>query len=361
MENVKNKRNGEIDILKFIFALGIFIMHFSISYYKGLLTKGYIGVEFFYVVTGYLMSCNASKKILSEDLLIPDTTWKFIISKIKSFYPYFLVAIFIRFIAVDIIFKYKGFLPTSYELIKSIPTFTLSFFLLNWDDVSMYCTGAWYLSAMIVAMFVLYPLLLKNFNLMTKIIFPILSLSLLGFIWKYYDQRLNIHSEYFFFCYSGLVRAIAEISLGASLYALVDFLNNYNLSKSKIILLTVIKYICFVILALYVFFGSKQKLDLHILLIACIGISLSFSNKSISIKGNNFTNFLGKFSLCIYIFHGCIRSFSKNIIKKDLITSLPRFGILILGVLICCFILMKFTDFLIYFINKIKTKKTCSK
>jgi hypothetical protein len=49
-----SKRNGFIDFLKFIFAI-IILIHHSWQFFP-ILPIGYIGVEFFFLVTGWLMA-----------------------------------------------------------------------------------------------------------------------------------------------------------------------------------------------------------------------------------------------------------------------------------------------------------------
>lgn len=45
------KKNGEIELLRFVFAMIIVIFHFEFNYKFGIFTQGRIGVEFFF-------SCN---------------------------------------------------------------------------------------------------------------------------------------------------------------------------------------------------------------------------------------------------------------------------------------------------------------
>lgn len=48
------QRNGVIDFMRFIFAL-LVILHHAILFHKPIIA-GYIGVEFFFMVTGWLMA-----------------------------------------------------------------------------------------------------------------------------------------------------------------------------------------------------------------------------------------------------------------------------------------------------------------
>ena len=58
---IKMKKEGQnyfIDFLRFVFSVGILLYHswsFTGEFGKGLFNAGYLGVDFFFIVTGYLM------------------------------------------------------------------------------------------------------------------------------------------------------------------------------------------------------------------------------------------------------------------------------------------------------------------
>lgn len=65
------KRNGEIDILRAAFAIIILIYHCHIIYLKSAnyFIRGYLGVEFFFLVSGYYLAKNAKKVVLVWQML----------------------------------------------------------------------------------------------------------------------------------------------------------------------------------------------------------------------------------------------------------------------------------------------------
>lgn len=52
------RRNGEIDILRAVFAIIILIYHYHEIYQRSAnyFTRGYLGVEFFFLVSGYYLA-----------------------------------------------------------------------------------------------------------------------------------------------------------------------------------------------------------------------------------------------------------------------------------------------------------------
>lgn len=67
---MKKKRNGEIEILRFLFCMYIFLRH-GAPFLKmtgsdaDLFARGALGVDFFFIVSGYFMAASAAKKTAS--------------------------------------------------------------------------------------------------------------------------------------------------------------------------------------------------------------------------------------------------------------------------------------------------------
>ena len=177
-------RNGEIDFLRFVFILLIVMLHLT----EGIFPQGNISVEFFFTLSGFLMARHAERiaeqRSLSLDS-VADETWAYIKGKFQSFYRYYFAA-FVLVVLHNCILLKKGFLTIIKNLFGSIPTLTLTFFFLNYDTVSFEVGASWYLSAMLIAMFILYPILLKNYRFAVKIVFPLIAVLLLG-----YEQAVN--------------------------------------------------------------------------------------------------------------------------------------------------------------------------
>lgn len=176
MENPAIKRNGTIEFWRFIFSLLIVMFHSNYipSYFSGDYNwiKGQsIGVEFFFIVSGFLMAKSAQKY---QDKVGTDTG-KFILKKYLGILPVYLFAHIISSIVMIII------MPD-----KFVSAFTGSFFevfMLQITSLSklntyqqFFVEGSWYLSAMLLAMLVLFPLLCAKRNLFLNVIAPCLTI-----------------------------------------------------------------------------------------------------------------------------------------------------------------------------------------
>lgn len=294
------KRNGEIDLLRFIFAILIVFHHFSQVFDYNLFSRGYIGVEFFFLVTGFLTAQKAdTTNQIYSNAEIADNTWKFIIKKISVFYPYFLCSFFLQLGIKILVFDWS-FIKAGSEFVRSIPNLTLTF-IGTVARSSLYISGNWYLSAMIIALFILYPLLLKNYHIAVKIVYPLVDIALLGYLYKTYSMVTVSWAQYSFVSIScGILRAVIEIALGMSAYEVTKAINKLNVNR---LFFSLIKYFGYFIVLWYSTNHTRRDFDIHALLWCLIGVTLSFSNTTYSLKENKITKYLGKISLPIYIFH----------------------------------------------------------
>ena len=354
------QHNGEIDICRYLFAVIIMINHLCLDYHKGVMARGYIGVEFFFLVTGYLMACSAKRTTANSATEIkkniPNLTWTFVFRKICSFYPYYIVALLIKYISVYCVISYKGKKEFILTLLKSIPTLTLTIFPWDISGLGLSINGCWYLSAMLIAIFILYPLLINNYQVMSKLAFPILASFLLGYLNVKYKKCFGTHNVYDGIIYSGCIRAIGEISFGVSLKALVDKINEYKYLNSHLVFLTIAKYLSLITILIYTTNILNTVLDLHIFLICAIFITLSFSNATYSLPGNKITNFLGKQSLILYIYAGLCRNILNALIKKGTYFSLKKILFIVIITIITSVIFGFITDMITKLLKRIIKK-----
>lgn len=360
---MRSKRNGEIDLLRFALSIIIVVYHFHLNYNLGIFTNGFIGVEFFFLLSGFLMAGHVSRirnrPQTPEE--IASATWTFTINKVKSFYKYFIAVMLLNLVVGKIIVQNTDLITAFKDLLRSIPTFTLTFMGLNRSTTSLYVGNTWYLSAMIIAQFILYPMLLKSFDFSTKITFPLAALFLLGYINYTFDTIIK-WEEWTGFCYVGILRAIAELALGAALFQLTEALRRKWAEKSfddwipAKIFLTAVKIACYLVVFIYAYGVTIGRNGvLHVMLFCAGGIVLSLSNLGYTIPDGKLTRYLGKLSLPIFIFHGFLRHTCKTL-TGDAVISARESIPLILAAVVLSVILMYVTDFCSEQIKKLFSK-----
>ena len=313
------KRIGELDLLRFVFAMEVVLLHFG----TGIFPFGG-GVEFFFTLSGLLMARHAEKWSKTEgdgrDLsLVADETWSFIKGKFRAFYKFYFFAFAFHVIVRSIIVNHVSASTLVLRLLKSIPTLSLTFMAIMGRGTSNYIFTTWYLSSMLIAMFILYPILLRNYRFGVKIILPLLALFILGYEYVTYSNH-NIASidTWLGLTYTGILRAISEIAFGATIYGIsTEITGNEGLMKRAQrpvmrLFLTLCKIFCFGIVLLYAhksIFGYSfdRSFSVHALLYCGIGILLSFSSLGWSIPDCKVTRYLGRISVPIFFFHKLLR------------------------------------------------------
>lgn len=212
--------------------------------------------------------------------------------------------------------------------------------------------GSWYLSAMIISLLILYPLITLNYEWATNILFPIIGILGIGIIYTNYNGLFENHIVFNYVIKVGLLRGFCETALGAWGYEISSRIMQIRFTKFSIVVLTIIKYICFVSVTFLACFNSDTSL-LTVMFILCFsGIILSFSQKTYNIHYNLITKYLGKISLPLYITHQIFKKmaifiFGVNIEWWQLIL------IIIVSIIGACSILF-FTDGIVKYLKKYK-------
>ena len=78
----KRKRNGRIDLLRFVFALVIMLHHsrYVLGDDHAVFIGGSLAVEFFFLVSGYLMAVSAERANQRGPMTRPGAeTWSFLL------------------------------------------------------------------------------------------------------------------------------------------------------------------------------------------------------------------------------------------------------------------------------------------
>lgn len=217
------ERNGAIDFYRFLFACIIYILHIrrygNFDSPNGQFNGGYLGVEFFFILSGFLMMRNIQSGIEAAggDSSAEQLTVKYFISRYKKLMPpywfYGLTFLVVRKLTDPEYGMKKAFL-------KGLPDFLgIEVF---WQPGQV--GGAlWYVSALLWASSLIYYLLLKKRNFALYILFPVGILTALGYMYEkigYIDVSGN--QEMFL---SPLLRALAEISLGCIIYCVYQKLS----------------------------------------------------------------------------------------------------------------------------------------
>lgn len=313
MQNIK-KRNLKIDILKAIAILAV------ILYHTGLLKYGYFGVDIFLVINGFLIAKNLKKQIANGEY----NYLKFIIKKVKQFWPLLLFAGLI-----SLLIGYNTMLPDDYENLAESVVAT-NFFSNNilaaitvknywdiWNDFKP-LMHTWYMGVLLQSYLLIgiIPCLSKIFNKYSKkkiinmMYILLFFLSLIIYLIPYFDS----HIKFYF-----LPFRLFEILLGVLLAYNLDNILNIIKENKKVIILEVISLILLILLLVCNAFEYNSIR----LLVVCIttAILLLLSEKK-DIKKNPITSilsYIGHMSYSLFIWHQIILAFIRYSIKVNFV------------------------------------------
>lgn len=270
---------------------------------KNIFFGGSFAVEFFFLVSGYLMMASIEKisarKEPGQDL--GQETLGFLWRKAKSVYPDLLIAWVIALLFTKYA-KKKSLLGMAALAVDSFFEVTL-LKMSGLTSISM--NGVtWYISSMLLCMAILYPLIRKYPDMMKYIGLPLIVLLALGYLGGTYDSPRD-PLKWIGITKKGNIRAFGEISLGAIMYLVVKAVDKVELTRFGKVLVTVFEWSAYIILILYMYYAGAGGRDYFFLLVMAVAVGLSFSHKGIdaALFDNSVSIWLGKWSLPLYLGH----------------------------------------------------------
>ena len=320
-KNKTTKRVGEIEFFRFIFSMCIVLCHVSkyiLKTNKGYFSGGALAVEFFFILSGYLMMASIYKRISAPTQSLGGETLGFIFKKITAVYPEFIVSFIIAF-GVNCYANSLGFSQAANLMSKNIFTmFLIPFTGLGNNSIN---GAVWYIQSMLLCMCILYPLIRKFPDIMIKLVMPVTALLLLGWIYQNYGN-LGGPTSWLGFTFKGNVRAFAELCIGALSFNVAKVLSQYSFRKWWRYVLTLIKWGCW-ILSLYLMYSVRQAESFVVILLIAVAITLTFSQQctDFNLFQNRFVLWLGKISLPIYLNHFYFSCTINKILPKTMSNS----------------------------------------
>lgn len=317
---MKSKRNGKIELLRFVFCICVLLYHVNNDIWGGekvltdglsFFSHGRTGVEFFFLVSGYLAAKSASRYKNAENRLpIGSTTYNFMLKKIKSiFTPHIILCtLMVILLTADgkmTVEKFFDKLPSVLFLQTTGIT----------DDY--FIAVEWYICAMLFALVIIYPMLLKSFDFTSKVIAPVGSSILIGYMIFRYDKLPSSLVPDPIISPNNL-RGLAIILLGVFCYTLSEKIKGLDLKKQYRFLLIVLENACWIISLYFMVSTIQKKYEGIIVYVLALAVTLTFS-RSFENKfyNNSFVMYLGKISLTVYLSQNLVRNFIKFNIKPS--------------------------------------------
>ena len=333
------KYRKEIDGLRGISVLAIILFHSKIeiagiNFFSG----GYIGVDIFFVISGFLISTIYMRKFHENEFSLKE----FYFSRAKRILPALYFMLILSLIAAFIIFPPIKFVDFSKSLISVLLfysnfhflNFSTNYFSFHSDFLPLIHTWSLGVEEQFYILFPFSLLLILN---RSKKVFNLFFLSLffisliycqiggnLNFQYPYLEEEIEFFNQPFYGSFYSTFGRIWEISLGVLLA-----IHKEKINKIFIKNIPFIDY-----LGLLMIFFSIIKFDKNIaipnfyLLIPTIGISIllvstNYNNSLVyRLLTTKFLIFTGLISYSLYLFHQPILAYSKVfLIQTSLISN----------------------------------------
>ena len=346
------KRSSAIDYLKFLFSIIIFLYHYGLIF-----EGGYIVVEGFFMISGYLMFRSLQKENARDEL--PDMTARFVFNKYKTLFLPLLFSAISGLLIYDLL-VYP--IPLS-ETLRDVPLLTFEVFPLQCAGFkARYTTGvSWYISAMLIATAILHPFMRKSPKKVAYTVCPTLSILIYGFLRATFGH-LGVTSVWALDLFnSGLLRAIAGLSAGFLLGALLQRVEGWEPPMRYKLLLSALEFLGLVGLILAMsdetLAYGPYDLVLMVLQFGILWIALSGKAWHTRYISGKYTKFLSDASLYLFLNHvAWCAYFDQNYPSvEEKIQALPW---AILFVASSCLIVWTLTSLTFLLKKKSKQKKT---
>jgi peptidoglycan/LPS O-acetylase OafA/YrhL len=353
MINNLHKHRHDIDGLRGISVLSVYFYHINLLVLNQNIFKGgFIGVDIFFVISGYIITHITLRNIKNNSFSIT----KFYLRRIKRILPITFIVLFIL-VLYSSIFDTTSRFNLNFDLVKSSFYFFTNYELyykeIAYNQINSELIPLLHFWSLAIEeqFYFIFPLIFilkkKIRNLLIIIVFFI---SLLMFI----DVAYNNFSKSFYYTHL----RIWEIIFGVGI-AIVN--NDYKI-KFKYYY-NYIKYILLFLIFLFILFGDQKDFyPLNIIFIVFITGILLFKfekEKKNYILNSSFLNFYGKISFSLYLLHFPIFSFLRQhdlINKGEALNSLKVSLILLLIISVISFLSYRFIEQ--PFRKKITTKFT---
>lgn len=333
---VSGKRNETIDFMRFVFAVCVVLHHACL--FRSDIMAGYIGVEFFFIVTGYL---TIGKVLSVSEPFTVEKIGYLLLHKSKGFYLELLSGTILGFILMHAC-NWHGI-----ELLLGdvVPTISDLLFLQIWGFPTYSATGVvWYLSAMMSGLLILLPIWAFFPRFSSWVIAPLCVVSIYGYeSFTYHMGGCVMEPVAGGFLHMGLLRAMAGMSLGLIAYHLSTYLQRINFTVVGRLLLIVLEwggYIGTIIIAIYAKTGSN--LDFLMTMLIFMSVTISFSGVN-SFPFSSNAQKLATWSLYIFLNHFYVARYITLLFKDS------EDGLLLYyfcGILICSVLGKAITHFL---------------
>jgi peptidoglycan/LPS O-acetylase OafA/YrhL len=328
----KSPRNGAVEFWRYIFAVFVVMYHFEKTYEmmpwmsstRRVASVGFIGVEFFFILAGFLIAETDRRRVAQgapDRMRFADAAaegWGYAWARIKTIYPTLIAVLAIFTLALHSggwAERLREIMNLEWELLLMGGT---SFAWGNPEEPTLFLIVTWFITNLVITGFFV-TLFLRMRRDVVRALAPFLAILLYSLFGLKGFELYRGHELYGFIS-SGMLRAAAGMFLGVTANIICHKLSAMRLGVAGRILLSLFEvYVIYRLVSLC--WAREIGIEnFRLLVYMPIIIILSFARKTaISWALNNpVSRFLGGISLTVYLFHWRFLEIFYTIVKPRL-------------------------------------------
>lgn len=260
--------------------------------------------------------------------------------KIRGLFPYHLITFCLSAVSY-ILLKGYGLIDSIKFLLKSIP----SLFFLQMTGIKCGQPNhvEWYLSVMLISILLLYPLLIRHYETMSKIGMLIISLFLLGYLSYTYTTLTGV-KVWTGIAYKSLFRGIAEMALGVVAFEVTRWFDSLEFTSVQKKIFTVLEIISVVYCITFMLYTVSSDFEIYTLFVMFGLTILVFSRHTYypAVFDSKIVLWLGKITLPIYLCQVAAVNFTHYLFVD--LSDTMQLSIYVVMTLVFALSIMKFAD-----------------
>ena len=302
---MKKEKNYLIEFWRVMFCITVLGVHFGTATNRDWFHSAYMGVEYFFLVSGYFTGAYYMKhmngKPFSERM---KSLWDYFYSRVKRLFPMYWVGM--AFMVIVRLFLKQYTLSMLPGLLKRS---FLELFMLQWIPVGdlfgyeteIIVSTNWFMPAIFFGSLIVVFLLALFGKWQGLLIGPIITFSVYG----YFMAKINKFD--IIISYYSIIRGVAAVSIGVFVYFLVQTISfEKNREKQWFMnLCTILSTVLFTVVFVYTIVGHHGKGDFLMSAVLALGLFILNSSKPVAMPkwfGKVF-GFIGGQTFTIYQLH----------------------------------------------------------
>lgn len=299
-----NTKNNSITVWRIVFTYMILFYHFDNKYIISQNFPGnigwYIAVEFFFIVSGYLLYAK-----LDSMMQKMHSGWDYFVYRYKKIYPYYLGA----FLFSLITYYAAKETATLGDVIKLLSYDFFEVFALHgigldagWSHIN---NTSWFISIMFISGFIIFHCLVKWKDNFCNFVAPLIIMISFSYLYRNMQGIGAVVEISGFYNHQALMRGLADMCLGIFAARLNGYIRT-NCRKTGLIRLIGQLGFLFVIAASLVFGLSTR--DFLYAMILTVSVGIGFLPSESKLFRHKFIHYWSGITLSIYLLHDGFRT-----------------------------------------------------